>query len=96
MRAEPKIRIAGTLGIVLLSWLSSSSFAPEPMHLSSAQTAIRVQSSLVLIDVISQDPKNGLPVRDFQKADFRVFDEEKEVSIASFEAGAGHNTRPVL
>jgi hypothetical protein len=55
-----------------------------------------VQSSLVLIDVISQDPKNGLPVRDFQKKDFRVLDEGKEVSMASFEAGAGHNTRPVI
>jgi hypothetical protein len=66
------------------------------MHWSSTQTAIGVQSSLVLIDVFSQDPKGGLPVRDFQKADFRVFDEEKEVSIASFEAGAGHQTRPVI
>jgi hypothetical protein len=41
----------------------------------AAQTpTIRVQSSLVLVDVISQDPKSGLPVRDFKKEDFRLFD----------------------
>jgi hypothetical protein len=96
MRAEGKIRAASTLGMALLSWVSSGSLAQEPKQPSPAQTAVRIQSSLVLMDVISQDPKNGLPVRDFQKADFRVFDEEKEVSIASFEAGAGHNTRPVI
>jgi hypothetical protein len=27
----------------------------------------RVQSSLVLVDVMSQDPKSGLPIRDFKK-----------------------------
>jgi hypothetical protein len=95
MRAEVKIRVAGTLGMVLLSWLSSGTLAQERKQPSPAQTAIRVQSSLVLIDVISHEAKNGLPIRDFQKADFRVFDEEKEVSIASFEAGAG-NARPVI
>jgi hypothetical protein len=96
MRAEATTRVASTVGMVLLSWLSSSSFAQEPKQPSPAQIAIRVQASLVLIDVISQDPKNGLPVRDFQKEDFRVLDDGKEVSIASFEAGAGHNARPVI
>jgi hypothetical protein len=93
MRAEVKTRDAGTLGIVFLLWLSSATFAQEPVHLSSAQTAIRVQSSLVLIDVITQDPKNGLPVRDLHREDFRVSDDGKEVSTVFFEAGAGHNTR---
>jgi hypothetical protein len=96
MGAEAKIKVAGMIGLVLVSSLISGSFAQEPRQPSSVQTAIRIQSSLVLIDVISKDPKNGLPVRDFQKEDFRVLDDGKEVSIAPFEAGAGHNTRPVI
>ena len=55
---------------------------------------IRAQSSLVLVDVIGQDPKNGLPVRDFRKEDFHVFDNGQEVAIATFDTGSG--TRPVI
>jgi hypothetical protein len=63
---------------------------------SSAQATIRVQSSLVLVDVISQDPRNGLPVRDFKKEDFRVFDDKHEVPVSSFDAGARYDTRPFI
>ena len=54
-----------------------------------------MQTSLVLVDVISRDPKSGLPVRDFKKEDFRVFDNGHEVPIATFDAGARLDTRPV-
>jgi hypothetical protein len=54
-----------------------------------------VQSSLLLVDVISQDPKSGPPVRDFQKKDFRMFDNRHEIPIATFYAGARYATRPV-
>jgi len=57
---------------------------------------IRVQTSLVLVDIISQDPRNGLPVRDFKKEDFRMFDDGKEVPISAFDAGARYDTRPVI
>ena len=61
-----------------------------------AQAAtIRVQSSLVLVDVFSRDLKSGLPVRDFKKADFRMFDNGHEVRIATFDAGARYDTRPI-
>jgi len=55
----------------------------------------RVQSSLVLVDVISQDPKSGLPIRDFKKEDFRLFDNRHEVRISTFDAGARYDTRPI-
>ena len=61
-----------------------------------AQAAtIRVQSSLVLVDVFSRDLKSGLPVRDFKKGDFRLFDSGHEVRIAAFDAGARYDTRPI-
>jgi hypothetical protein len=51
---------------------------------------------LVLVDVISQAAKSGLPVRDLKKEDFRLFDDRHEVDIASFHSGAHYDTRPVI
>lgn len=96
MRTEIKFTVRNTLGLVLLSFLVSASFAQQPEQSSPPQTTIRVQTSLVLVDVITQDPKSGLPVRDFKKEDFRVFDKGNEVSIASFDAGARYDTRRVV
>ena len=75
MRAQVKFTVPGTLGLVLVLFLISGSFAQEPRQPSSAQTTIGLKSSVVLVDVISQDPKNGLPVRDFHREDFRVLDD---------------------
>ena len=49
----------------------------------------------MLVDVISQNLKSGLPVRDFKKEDFRLFDNRREVRIATFDAGARYDTRSV-
>src|SRR6516165_4472407 len=57
--------------------------------------SFRIQSSLVLVDVISQDPKSGLPIRSFKKEDFRLFDGRQEVRISTFDAGARYDTRPI-
>jgi hypothetical protein len=57
---------------------------------------IRVQSSLVLVDIFSQDRKSGLPIRDFKKEDFRLFDNRQEVRIATFDAGARFDTRAII
>lgn len=81
-------------GVALLSFLLPVSLAQQPQQPIPAQTTIRVQTSLVLVDVISQDPKTGLPVRDFKKQDFRIFNDRKEVSITAFDAGA--DTRPII
>jgi hypothetical protein len=96
MRAEMKFTLPSTLGVVLVSFLISASFEQQPEQAIPAQTTIRVQSSLVLVDVISQDPKGGLPVRDFKKEDFRVYDNGHEVPIASFDVGARYATRPLI
>src|SRR5262252_2970614 len=57
--------------------------ASPPVATAQAAT-IRVQSSLVLVDVFSQDHKSGLPIRDFKKEDVRLFDNRHEVRIATF------------
>jgi len=53
----------------------------------------RVQSSPVLVDVMSQNRKSGLPIRDLKKDDFRPFDNRHEVPISTFDAGARYDTR---
>lgn len=81
--------------IYLLSACTSFSAAPPQLPASAQAPAIRVQSSLVLVDVISEDLRSGLPVRDFKKEDFRLFDNQREVPIATFDSGARFDTRPI-
>ena len=76
--------------------LSSGSAAPKQASELQKAPTIRVQPSLVLVDVLSFNPKDGLPVRDFKKEDFRLFDNSDEVQISTFDAGALYNTRPVI
>src|SRR5438045_4830293 len=73
---------------------SASMVLQQPTATAQAPT-IRVQSSLVLVDVITQDRKSGLPVRDFKKGDFRLFDNRHEVRVATFDAGARYDTRSI-
>lgn len=99
IRVKPRlVKPNTTLWMVTICFLAA--FAPFTVESQqpgvSAQVPIlRVQSSLVLVDVFSQDPKSGLPVRDFRKEDFRLFDNRREVSIATFDAGAQYDTRPI-
>src|SRR5215469_1280235 len=80
---------------------SISFFAVCASPLVSAQQSpipvptIRVQSSLVLVDLITQDRKTGLPIRDFKKENFRVFDNGHKVPITTFDAGAQYDTRAI-
>ena len=84
-----KIVAGGVASICFLAVCASA-----PMATAQAPT-IRVQSSLVLVDVITQDRKSGLPVRDFKKGDLRLFDNRHEVRVATFDAGARYDTRSI-
>jgi hypothetical protein len=85
----------GAASICFLAVWASASMPSQERPTSPQVPTIRVQSSLVLVDVISQNRKSGLPVRDFKKEDFRLFDNQHEVRIATFDAGARNDTRPV-
>jgi hypothetical protein len=63
---------------------------------SVAQDTIRVTTALTIVEVITQDPKNGLPVLDLKKEDFRITDNGKEVPISTFDTGAHYGTQPVV
>src|SRR5437868_14420732 len=77
-------------GVASICFLAVCASAPMP---TAQAPTIRVQSSLVLVDVITQDRKSGLPVRAFQQGDFRLFDNRHEVRVATFDAGARYDPR---
>jgi hypothetical protein len=52
-------------------------------------------SSLVLVDVMALDPKNGLPLNKLNREDFKLFDNGAEVPITTFDSGSHFDTRPV-
>jgi hypothetical protein len=62
---------------------------------SSQTPAIRVNSSLVLVDVLVQDKKTGEPVKDLQAENFLLEEDGKQVSISSFNRGKDQNLRPI-
>ena len=87
--------IRGVAWILFLAACMSFPAESQQPQAPAQEPAIRAQSSLAIVDVISQDPKTGLPVRDLKKEDFHVFDNRHEVQIATFDAGARYDTRPV-
>jgi hypothetical protein len=91
-----KITGSCAAGFVLFWLLVPVAFAQEPGKVPGAPSTIRIGSSLVLVDVISQDPKSGLPIRDLKKEDFRVFDNGHEVPITSFDVGSRNDTRQLV
>jgi hypothetical protein len=84
--------VASICSLIVCTSFSIDSQQSQP----SAQTpTFRVQSSLVLVDVITKDRNSGLPIQDFQEKDFRLFDNRREVPITTFDAGARFDTRPI-
>ena len=52
----------------------------------------RSAARLVLVDVLAQDPKTGLPLNRLKREDFRVLDNGHEVPVTIFDSGAQFNT----
>jgi hypothetical protein len=86
----------GLTSVCLLVAFTSLSIECQRTPASNDAGTIRVQSSLVLVDVFSQDRKSGLPIRDFKKEDFRLFDNRHEIRITTFDAGAQYDTRAII
>jgi hypothetical protein len=87
--------VRAVASICFLMVCTSFSIDSRQSQPSAQAPTIRVQSSLVLVDVMTQDLKTGLPIRDFKKDDFRLFDNGREVRITTFDAGAQYDTRAV-
>jgi hypothetical protein len=84
-------------GVASICFLAACVSFPLGSHQPSVFAQVptfRSQSSLVEVDVISRDPKTGLPVREFKRDDFRLFNDGKEVPLTTFDAG--YDTRPVI
>ena len=66
--------------------VAQESPAPEP---ESAVTTIHANTRLVVLDVVVTD-KQGVPVRNLEKSDFTILEDDKEQAIASFEPPNEH------
>jgi hypothetical protein len=86
------MKLAAALLFWLLLLLLGLSVRPAPAQkvqpaASSPASTLRVSSNLVLVPVVATDPKNGLPDKSLQRADFQVFDKGPPVSIQTFDIG---------
>lgn len=63
---------------------------------SDGTPVFRASTSLVLVDVLTQDSKTGLPLNELKKNDFRLLDDGHQTSILTFDAGAHFSTRPIV
>ena len=64
-------------------------------HFSEEDPLFRAFTALVLVDVLTQDLKTGLPLDTLKKDDFRVLDNGHEVPVLTFDSGAHFGTRPI-
>lgn len=84
------------LGPVLFGCSNSHAQANDP---TSTKMTLRVDSSLVLVDVIAEDTRGALHSRelltDLQPKDFRVIDNGQEVPIRSVDAAFEITARPI-
>jgi len=71
--------------------LANSDVAPR----SEDAPLFHTSTSLVLVDVITQDLKTGLPLNELNKEDFRILDNKHQVSVLTFDSGAHFGTRPI-
>jgi hypothetical protein len=63
---------------------------------SDGTPVFRTSSSLVLVDVLTQEAKTGLPLNELKKDDFKLLDNGNQVSILTFDSGAHFGTRPIV
>src|ERR1700687_4422572 len=72
-------------------------FSLASAQLSSPEGTLtfRSSTSLVLVDVIAQDPKSKLPRNELRHDDFQVFDNGHPVPIVTFDAGSHFDARPI-
>jgi hypothetical protein len=88
------------VGAVLAAGMAIANWCVSPAQSGNDGTiTLRVDSSLVLVDVIAENAKTALHTRalltDLRREDFRVFDNGREMPIRSFDAGVQNTTRPI-
>ena len=82
-------RVALAAAIIRFSPMSLGQVPDQPAP------TFHASSSLVLLDLIAQDPKTGLPLDNLGREDFQVFDNNIPVPIASFDTGKHYDARPI-
>jgi hypothetical protein len=80
----------------LLAQAPPTSASEPSADQSNPAPVFRASASLVVVDVIAQNPKTGMPVNGLHRTDFRLFDNGQEIPITTFDTGATYSTRPIV
>jgi VWFA-related protein len=78
------IFVAGVMIVQLGSAAVAQSPPPPPAQSSQGNARIRVNTDLVLVNVVARDKKGNL-IRDLKKEDFTIFEDNKKQDISSFD-----------
>jgi len=76
--------------VVVLQLIPSLAQQSPP---TAPEATFHTSSSLVLVPVVAL--KNGLPDKTLKREDFQIFDNDRPVSITTFDSGAQFSTRPL-
>jgi hypothetical protein len=90
---------AQKITIVVLALAAFISLPALSQTRSDQIPALRIETQLVLVDVVAEIKEKSLHTRalltDLTEQDFRIFDNGREMPIRSFDIGAHHDTRPI-
>lgn len=97
-RRGPRPRRSVFVLLAVIACACSAGWPQIDAH-GGQQPTFRVESPLVLVDVIPEYAKGELrtrtPLTDLKQQDFRVFDEGREVQVRSLDVATLHSTRPI-
>src|SRR6184192_329200 len=82
MRFEDYLR--GTIALLLMPALCAQTIAPAQQTANTRDYTFKVNSDLVLVNVVVRDKKGAL-VRGLKQEDFTVLEDNKQQNITSFD-----------
>lgn len=93
MRNADRTRCPQRIVLLCAALLTASALCPKLTFAQQSEITIHTSTNLVLVDVVAL--KNGLPVKGLRRDDFDLLDNDRPVSITTFDSGAEFKTRPL-
>jgi hypothetical protein len=92
MRNADRARRPQRIALVWTALLTTALY-PKVAVAQQSGITIRTSTNLVLVDVVAL--KSGLPVKGLRRDDFELLDNDRPVSVTTFDSGAEFKTRPL-
>lgn len=97
MMSANRLKCVALVAMAVLTGLTAGAAPMRGQEASAAQSGytLKVQSDLVLADVVARDKKTGLPVRGLKAEDFTILENGKPQKISTFDTQDIANAHPV-